>query len=181
MTAICPYCECEFEIKNIGHYNRSIRDGYKVYCSRVHAGLGRRDGKTLEQKKKEKAEYDKNYRYYYKEGIRQKKAERFKKDYAAHPEKYRKERQRRYSEHLKYLQRPEYKKWKKEYDLKHLAKKDYGIFWECSLLLKELETWLLNNSPDGMKFQMGITNKTQIRKRLWQTKIRQQKNSQQRA
>lgn len=178
MIAVCGYCGCDFEMY-VGHYNRAMKFGNKVYCSRFHSGLGRRDNKTLEQKKKEKAEYDKKFRYYHKEGIKEKKAAAFKKDYVANPEKYRRERQRRYPAHLKYLQRPEYKKYKHEYDQVFTAKKDYGLFWECSLLLKELEALLLNNSPDGMKFQMGITNKTQKRKRLWQKTIRQKNSLQQ--
>lgn len=175
---VCAFCG-KVSKKYVGHVNRAKKEGLSVYCNRTCAGLGRRHNKTQEQKKKEKSDYDKNYRYYHREGIKERRKEYFKKDYAANPEKYRKERKRRYSEHLKYLQTPEYKKWKQYYDEKFRAKKDYGVFWECSILLKELEEWLVNNAPEGMHFQMGITNKTQKRKRLWQKTIKNQKNLQQ--
>ncbi len=180
MKIKCAYCDKKSE-KLAGHVNRANAIGAPIYCDRTCAGLGRRSGKTIEQKKKEKAEYDRQFRYYHRQKIKEKKALAFKIDYAANPEKYREQRKRRYPEHLKYLQSTEYKKWKSDYDEKFRAKKDYGIFWECSLLLKELDLWLLIHSPDGMHFQMGITNKTQKRKRLWQKTIKQRKSLQQRA
>lgn len=175
MKINCEYCGKEIE-KYIGHVNRSRKKGYKLYCNQTCSGLDRR--KTIEEKKKVKAEYDKKI-YSTPERIAARKRY-FQKSYKDNPEKYRQERRRRYKAHLQYLQRPEYKKWKHEYDQKHLAKKEYGIFWEAYLLLKELELWLLKNSPEGMKFQMGITNKSQKRKRLWQKTFRQ-KSSQLRA
>lgn len=173
---ICAFCGKKNE-KYIVHVNRAISIGAPVYCNKKCAGLARRDNKTSEQKKNEKAEYDKIYRQKNIKLIKNKKALAFKLDYAENPEKYRQQRRRRYPKHLEYLRTPEYRKWKQSYDETFRAKKDYGVFWECSLLLKELESWLLNNSPVGMHFQMGITNKTQKRKRLWQkTMKKQQKN-----
>lgn len=167
-------CQCGKSVKRyVGYVNRAKKDGLKMFCGKKCFGLSRRDGKTKEQKKAEKAKYDKEFRYYHREEIKQRKAAAFKKDYAANPEKYRKERRRRYKDHLKYIQTPEYKKWKKEYDVKYLAKKDFGIYWESAILLKELEDHLLKIRPDGIKFQMGITNKTQKRKRLWQRNKKQ--------
>ncbi len=171
----CAYCG-KVSDKPTGAVNRAKSIGAPLYCNRVCAGLGRRSNKTIEQKKKEKAAYDKEFRYYHRDGIKERKAAAFKKDYAANPEKYRKERQRRYKAHLEYLQRPEYKAWKKNYDVKHLAKKDFGVYWESAILLKELEEHLLKIRPDGIKFQMGITNKTQKRKRLWQRVNKKQKS-----
>jgi len=163
----CPICKAKFS-RRLAYYKVAQSKGLNSYCDKKCAGIGRRDGKTIEQKKKEKAEYDRKYRKEYSEEIKAEKAAKFKIDYAANPEKYREERKRRYPKHLEYLNTPKYKAWKKEYDLKHLAKKDYGVFWEAAILLKELETFLLTIRPDGIKFQMGITNKTQKRKRLWQ-------------
>lgn len=178
MKVACAYCGKEREVLT-GYYNRSVKAGMKFYCNRKHFGLDRRNGKTKAQKKKEKAEYDKNYRAT-SPTLKQRRKAYHERTY--NPEKQRAYNKIRYPKHLKYLQRPEYKEWKKNYDEQYLAKRDYGIFWESSLLLKELELWLLNNSPDGMKFQMGITNKTQLRKRLWQrTTKKQQKNLLQRA
>lgn len=172
----CAYCGKKRK-KYIGHVNRANSIGAPVYCNRTCAGLARRSDKTIEEKKKEKAEYDREYRRKNFEYVKERVAAYFKKDYVANPEKYRLQRKGQKQNHLRHISTPEYRKWKRDYDQKHLAKKDYGIFWECSILLKELEQWLLNNSPDGMHFQMGITNKTQIRKRLWQrTQKKQQKN-----
>lgn len=175
MKAKCVFCGKIFEGK-AGYINRAKKLGVNIYCSRIHAGLGRRNNKTIRQKKKEKADYDNEYRQ--REYVKKAKAIYFKKDYTLNPDKYRKERKRRYAAHLKYLQSDKYKKWKQNYDEKFRAKKDYGVFWECSLLLKELDVWLLKHTPEGMHFQMGITNKTQKRKRLWQKTVKQQKNLQ---
>lgn len=163
---ICPICKKESE-KYVGHFNRSNSIGAPVYCGRICAGIGRRDNKTVEQKKKEKAEYDKKFRTFYYDTIKDKKAKAFKIDYAANPEKYKKERQRRYPEHLKYLQRPEYKAWKKDYDEKFRANKLYGEFAEASIILTKVEREL---ESKAIKAANGITfNKSsQQRKRKWQ-------------
>lgn len=175
IDCICPVCGEKFS-RRLAYYKVAQRKGLNSYCSKKCSGIGRRDGKTVEQKKKEKAEYDKKFRYYHKDGIKQRKAAAFKIDYAANPEKYREQRKKRYPKHLEYLRTPEYKAWKKEYDLKYLAKKDYGAFSEAAILLSELEKFLVQNMPSELRFQMGITNKTQKRKRLWQ---RTNKNFQQ--
>lgn len=160
-----------------GNYNRAMKANAKTYCGKACFYLDRKGtGKPAEQKKKEKAEYDRIYRAS-SPTLKQRRAAWFKKDYEANPEKYRNVRQSRYAEHLKYIQSDKYKAWKSEYDKKYLAKKQFGVYWESALLLNELEEFLLNKRPDGIKFQMGITNKTQKRKRLWQRQKRQQKSS----
>lgn len=157
----CSYCGCEFEMY-IGHYNRAMKLGNKVYCNRTCAGLGRRDNKSVEEKKAKKSEYDKKYRENNFEKIRLASAEYFKKDYAANPDKYKKERQRRYPAHLKYLQTPEYKKWKKEYDRKRIAKQHYGKFWEAAIALRNLQGIVDNRRA---KADQKSINKSQNRKR----------------
>ena len=162
----CPQCGGIGE-KYAGHYNRAIKGGYKVYCSRVCSGIGRRSNKTPEDRKAEKAEYDKRYRYYEKEGIKAKKAAAFKKDYAANPEKYKQERKRKYAAHLKYLQSPEYKKWKHEYDQKYHAVKRYGEFAESFLLLKQIDKE--NDYTKQQQFQDGLLSRTTKSKRKWKS------------
>ena len=171
VDCICPVCQNAFK-KTLGHYNRAMKQGLNVYCNRTCAGIGRRT--SVEEKKAVKAAYDKKI---YNTPERQEARKRyFQKSYKANPEKYKAIRKAKYPKHLEYLQNPKYKAWKKEYDKKHLAKKDYGAFAEAAILLKELEEYLLTIRPDVIKFQMGITNKTQKRKRLWQRTKKQQKN-----
>lgn len=169
MKFICAYCGKEGD-KFTSYVNRANKLGLKVYCNRECSGLGRRHNKTTEQKKVEKAEYDKQYRYYHKEGIKERKAAAFKKDYAANPEKYRKERQRRMSAHIEYCRKPEYREKKKAYDHDNHAKVKYGEFWECAQLLYELETYIDNRFA---KQQNNLINKSTKRKRLWTKKHNQ--------
>lgn len=66
VTIICPTCSKPSE-KNLGHYNRAIKLGNKMYCSHVCFGVGRKlefdkHLKTTEQLKQEKAEYDRQRR-----------------------------------------------------------------------------------------------------------------------
>jgi hypothetical protein len=160
---ICPACGNEGE-KSAGHYNRAIKMGCNVYCSRMCAGVGRRT--SVEEKKKVKAVYDSKYRKQV--SVKQKKRDYFKRDYAANPDKYKKERQRRYLAHLEYLKTTEYKNWKQGYDKVYRAKKDFGEFSEAALILIELEKEL--DSKD-IKYAYNITqNKSsQKRKRKWKS------------
>jgi len=163
MKLICPICNKEYE-KSTGHYNRAVKLGANLYCSKTCFGLGRRGNKSTEQKKAEKAEYDKQYRYYHREGIKQKKAEAFKKDYAANPEKYKEQRKKKMPKHVEYCRNPEYKAYKKEYDHKYRLEQRYGEFWEAASVLVAL-----NNELDSkqIKYDNGIINKSQKRKRQW--------------
>lgn len=168
---ICGVCGCNYE-KYIGHLNRANKLGVPVYCSMACAGIARRANKTTEQKKAEKATYDAGYRYYHKEGIKERKSAAFKIDYAANPEKYKKERQRKRIYHSQYINTPEYKEWKRIYDEKYRAKKEYGEFSEAFLILQKLEAEL---DTRLIKLENGITsNKSaQKRKRKWQQKLKQ--------
>lgn len=173
VNCICPVCGNGFE-KGLGDYNRAIKQGLNVYCNRTCAGIGRRT--SAEEKKKVKAAYDKKIY-----NTPERKAARkryFQKSYKENPEKYKAIRAAKYPKHLEYLRTPEYKEWKKNYDKKFKAEKNYGPFAQAAVLLIELESFLKQNMPNELKFQMGITNKTQKRKRRWQ---RQNKNFQQQA
>ena len=171
ITCNCSFCGKEIE-KSVGHYNRAKKIGLSLYCNKKCAGASKRT--SIEDKKAKKAAYDK--KICHTPERREAKKRYFQKSYKANPEKYREIRKAKYSKHLEYLNTPEYKVWKKEYDKKYIANKNYGVFSEAAIILIELETFLKQNMPDEMKFQMGITNKTQKRKRLWQ---RTNKNLQQ--
>jgi len=158
----CFYCGNDLEITS-GALHRANKKGLNVYCNRVCAGLGRRCNKTNEQKKKEKAEYDRKYRKENKERLKKEKHEWFKLNYDK--EKAALTRKENMPRHVEYCRRPEYKKWKKEYDKKYLAKKEFGEFAEAALVLFELEKQL---DKKQIKYDQGLINKTQKRKRQWQ-------------
>lgn len=172
MIIKCSHCGKDAE-KHTGHVNRVLQMGNKLYCDKTCAGLGRRVERTIEEKKRIKSEYDKQRTDRHELWFLLWRAFEFRVDYEENPEKYKKERQRKYKKHLEYLQTDKYKEWKRKYDIKYLAKKEYGIYWESAILLKELEEHLLKIRPDGIKFQMGIVNKKQKRQRLWQTQKKQ--------
>lgn len=167
ISLICPQCKCEFETRK-AYYDKAVNIGAPKYCGRVCAGLGRRSGKSEEQKKKEKAEYDKKYREIDKDIKKQKKANYFQRTYD--PAKAAIERKKRMPKHIEYCRQPEYKKKKKEYDEKHRAKQNYGEFWESAIILKHLE-----NIVDSRlaKNENNLINKSQKRKRLWKQILQQ--------
>lgn len=162
MKAICHQCQEEFEVKFIGAYNRSIRLGRTIYCGRTCAGIGRRKFVSKEEKARLKAEYDKIYRSKNIETIKKKKADYFQKSYD--PVKARVYRKKIVARHNEYCRRPEYKKWKAQYDKKYLAKKHYGPFWEVSILCLKLE-------KEVDRYEANINNqsfgKSTKRKRQW--------------
>lgn len=163
IDCICSICGISYQ-KETNHYNRAMKLGLNIFCSKVCFGISKRT--TLEEKKAKKAAYDKKI-----SNTPERKEARkryFRKAYDSNPDKFKEIRKSRYSKHLEYLNTAEYRSWKKEYDKKYRAEKYYGVFSEAYIILLELETFLVQNAPDGMKFQMGITNKTQKRKRLWQ-------------
>lgn len=167
MKVKCSFCGCEFE-KTIASYNRAILVSPNMYCSQTCTGLARRMNKTKEQKIKEKYEYDKKFREDRKDQIKIKKQEYHKKTY--NKEKAALERKEKMPKHIEYCRQPEYKKYKKQYDEKYRAKKEYGDFAEVALILFKLEEELDRKSPEllQVKFQNGTLNKSQKRKRLCQ-------------
>lgn len=167
----CTICGKPYQKKE-GAYNRALKLGMNIFCSRACCGVSKRT--SIEDKKAKKAAYDK--RVYNTPERKEARRRYFQKSYTSNPEKYRELRRAKYPKHLEYLNTPEYKAWKKEYDKKYIANKNYGVFSEAAIILIELESFLKQNMPDELKFQMGITNKTQKRKRLWQ---RTNKNLQQ--
>ena len=162
----CGYCSKEIK-KSIGDINHAKKRGYGLFCNQTCSGLSHRHNKTEEQLKKEKSDYDKEFRIKNRERLKKQKHEAFKIDYAANPEKYRAIRKAKYEKHLLYLQSDKYKIWKKNYDEKRRAKIMYGEFAEASLVLKKIEDVL---DAQLIKREQGITfNKsTQQRKRTWQ-------------
>lgn len=161
MKAICPICKNEFSAR-VCDVNRAKSKGYDVTCGIVCGGIRRRSNKTKEQKVAEKAEYDKEYRK--REGWHEKHRASWKRNYdPVQAAEYRKSRMHK---HVEYCRQPEYKEWKKQYDAMYRAKLNFGEYAEAFLILEELYKLIPNRE---VKLINGLTNKTQIRKRKWQT------------
>lgn len=115
----CPQCRSVF-VANSSRTNRAARDGAPLYCGRACAGLARRNPPMSdEQRRAEKAAYDREYR-------------------ARNPEKERAYRQANMARHVEYCRRPEYRAKKHEYDAKR-NEAEYGEWAEAWRLLQDLE------------------------------------------
>lgn len=164
-TVACKQCglivnQCQ------GYINRALREGKPLYCNRTCAGLARRRKVQLTEaeKKAAKAAYDKQYRADRLAEIKAKKAAWFQRHYAENPEHYRAIRERKMAAHVEYCRKPEYKVKKSAYDRRYRAS-EYGPFAEAFLLLQEVQREVDQRMTDTMAFQLGLTNKSQHRKR----------------
>lgn len=163
---ICAYCG-KPGMKYSGHVNRSNRIGAGIYCDKVCAGLGRRDTRTIAEKKAAKAAYDVQYRQDNLDKLKAEKQARHKRTYD--PIKAVEHRKTRMPAHIEYCRRPEYKVWKRGYDRKYRTTKQYGDFAECASLLIDIENEIISQMSPQQKaaahFAEGRTNKTQNRRR----------------
>lgn len=105
--------------------------------------------KSIAQKKKEKAAYDRKYR--------EKNAARIKANHAAYfqrtydPVEAAKERKKRMPKHVEYCRRPEYRAKKKVYDHNRMHGR-YDKEWiEVALLLDELQKEIRRQEPDRFR------------------------------
>lgn len=150
--------------------NRALRAGLTIYCDRVCAGLARRKHKTKAQKVAEKKVYDAAYRLRDPAALKERKATYFKATYD--PAKAAIERKANMARHVEYCRLPEYREWKAKYDKKYLAKRRYGPFDECALLLREIEEEVTSRmSRYEIYMANGTINKTQRRKREYETSV----------
>lgn len=162
MKCKCHYCGKQIEI-SIGQYNyRVLKHGLNVYCDRKCAGLGRRVNRTKEEQDLIQYFYWTFRQLSDPDRFKKQRAEYFKKDYAAKPEKYRKERQRRMKDHVEYCRQPKYREKKKVYDEQRVAKANYGEYWEAAIALHKLADIVDNRRA---KQEQKTINKTQNRKR----------------
>ncbi len=152
--AICAHCLMPF-MKEIGQLNRAEREGAPVYCSRQHAGAGKRHDLIPPdaEKKASKAAYDAQYRLDNADALKQKKADYFQRTYD--PVKAAIERQKRMPAHVEYCRQPAYRVKKADYDRRRQASKDFGEFAEASLLLQDLEKEVLSRAT---RYEIGLTN-----------------------
>lgn len=161
MKFICSHCGKEGD-KATGHINRANKLGMKLFCSRVCFGLDRRVERTEDEKKRIKYEYDKKRREELKDEI-QKRQKAYNESPAGRAMQKR-HRDKRKKQHAEYIKSERYRKWKKEYDKKYVAKSNYGDFWEASIILNEIETILIPQRHE-VKVQKGTYNKSKQRKR----------------
>lgn len=162
MKVTCSHCGRRTD-KEPNEINRARKVGLKLYCDRKCAGRARRKGKTKAQKIEEKRLYDIEYRRENLAAIKAKKAAHFKATYD--PEKARIERKKRAKEHAEYCRRPEYRRWKSDYD-RQRRDAEYGPFAEVARLTIDLNREIKQRaSTHEIKWQNGTTNKTQFRRR----------------
>lgn len=163
MLIICAHCGNQADFP-AGKVNRAKKVGLKLFCSRVCFGLSRRANKSTEQKKLEKYEYDKKYRAVHAER-RQTTIKAYNESPAGRAMQKR-NREKFKQNHLEYCRTPEYRLYKKEYDQVHRAKNLYGEFFEAAIILNKIDLLILPEKKEA-KIQKGTYNKSQKRKRLW--------------
>jgi hypothetical protein len=164
---ICPYCNKESEVRT-GCVNRAKKLRVPIYCGRVCSGLARRVNRTTEECKKIKADYDKARL----NGPLRDKILEEKRQYAkteAGRASQKRNRTKRMPLHVEYCRQPQYKEYKKQYDKTRVAKQNYGEFWEASIVCNQLEEIILPEKHEA-KIQKGTYNKSQKRKRLWNSR-----------
>lgn len=163
---VCAWCNASSE-KTASAINRAKKIGAPMHCNKECAGFSRRQHKTDAQKKSEKRLYDMQRREEKGDSIKEKKREYFKRTYD--PAKAAIERKANMPRHVEYCRRPEYKKYKREYDKKHLANKQYGEFAEAFLALTELETTVSERATRyDIYMQNGTLNKKLTRRREYE-------------
>lgn len=127
---------------------------------------------SIDEKKLLKRLYDIEYRKKNIEKIKAAKIEYFKRTYD--PVKWSKIRRTDAyrKKHKKYLNTPEYKEWKKEYDQEYRSTKIYGPEWsEVHRILLGLETQIKENTTKyDIRLQNQTLNKAQRRIRNGTTK-----------
>lgn len=161
----CPQCQKEF-LAYTSRVNCAQKFGAPLYCNKTCAGLARRlsNPPTKEERKAAKAEYDRRRREEKAEEIKAKKAAYFKRTY--NPEKAAVERKKRAHLHAEYCRRPDYKKWKADYDRQHGARKKFGDYAETFLLLLDIEREIDSRATRYEIYRAnGTLNKAQMRRR----------------
>lgn len=90
---------------------------------------------NIDEKKEKKREYDKIYRTRNKESLKKKKAEYFQRTYNPEKEALRRRTEAYRKKHRDYCARESYKNnYKKEYDAKYRAKKEFGEMDEVAMI-----------------------------------------------
>lgn len=169
MTMICQQCAAQFEAR-AGNANRAAKTGAPLYCGRACAGLSRRlpMPKSAEQKKVEKAAYDREYRQRNPEVRKAERAAYYQR--TRDPEKERELRKTRAPQHVEYCRRPEYRAYKHEYDMKR-NEAEYQEWAEAWRLLLDLEKEIRSRATAYERRVANgyyLRNAQKRRRELWQ-------------
>lgn len=166
MKIICNHCG-EGAEKTVSAANRATKEGRPVYCDRKCAGLARRDKRTTEEKKADKAAYDKIYAVKNAEKLKKAKREWFKRNYdPVYAKEYRSKNRAR---HVEYCRQPEQKRKKKIYDRKKCARKKYGELWESQVLVLQIDEEIeKTTTKHQIRLDNGLANKKQTRRREYE-------------
>lgn len=167
----CAWCGAT-AYKPVSAVNRAEKSGLRQFCNRACTGMARRDPDplSLDQKRDAKAEYDHARRTALGEVLLAEKRAAYRAQVETNCDVLRAKqkalRGRRKGQHLEYIRRPEYRKWKTNYDRKHRAQKDYGPFAEAALILRDIETEVaVRATRTEIYTQNGTINKSIRRKR----------------
>jgi len=135
--------------------------------------LARRKNKSEALRREEKRLYDIEYRRKNRASLKAKKAAYFKRTYD--PQKAAVERKKRSSKHVEYCRRTEYREWKRQYDRRYRAEKEYGEFADCFLLVMDIRNECLSQQSDyEIRLSKGTLNKRLKRKRDYERSLRKE-------
>jgi hypothetical protein len=162
MKIRCAHCGKASD-KSAGHVNRAKAAGLRLYCDRRCAGLGRRKHIPKSVLRFKKKLYDAEYRKKNLARIKANKREYFQRTYD--PAKAAIERKKTMPRHVEYCRRPEYKRWKSEYDRKR-RDAEFGPWAEAARLCIDLSRATREVMTDEeIRQANGTFNKTQKRRR----------------
>lgn len=162
----CAHCG-KIAVKSASAVNRARRQGAPIYCGRQcfqASRTARVAWKTDVVKKQEKAAYDRERRARLADQIKAEKAAYHKRTYD--PDIARVRRKKNMARHVEYCRQPEYKEYKRSYDKRHRATKEYGEFAECFLIADSIRNEVLaRSSAYEIYYQKGRINRTNKNKR----------------
>ena len=140
----CARCTRE-RTATASRIRRAEKIGAPLYCGRKCAGLARRTGKTVAERKAEKAAYDAIYQASHRERRKAQSATWYKANHDR--EKERAIRAKRMPLHVEYCRQPAYRAKKQTYDERRRSRM-YGEFAECHRLLVELKKEIVARVPN---------------------------------
>lgn len=149
----CAFCGADTQ-KSASEVNRAKRVDARLFCDKSCAGQARRSRKTREERRAEKARYDKQRREELRGSLLKEKREAYRamvrnrSDELRRKQKEQRARQKASGYRNQYIRSERYKKYKHEYDTSKRSRKRYGEFAECHRLLLELEKEIRRRCPD---------------------------------
>lgn len=160
----CPICNFGVFLANSA-IGRARRSNAPLYCGRDCAGIARRrEALPDAERRAAKAEYDRDYRTRNRATRKAQKAEYFRLTYD--PAMAREERKKTMPRHIEYCRQPKYKAYKVQYDRTYRAKQDFGDYWECAILISDLDAEIgARITRNEIYAQNGTLNKSLRRKR----------------